>query len=319
MIDLARRRFLKNVTVLGVAASLAPPRGSEGAEQRKRRFTIDLSCGAVGVRADGREAIELAHRYGFESVAPSPGFLAKLSPDELQRLRAEMKGKGLGWGAAGLPVNFRADDAAFSAGMKALPEFAASLERAGANRIGTWLAPSHATLSYQANFRQHVQRLGEIAKVLADHGQRLGIEYVGPKTSWAAGRYPFVHTMAQARELLAEIKQPNLGLMLDSWHWYTAHETEADLLALSGHDVIACHLNDAPAGVPVDEQRDNKRDLPCATGVIDVKTFLGALIKIGYDGPICAEPFRKDLGAMPRDEALRTVAAAMKKAVAQVE
>ncbi len=108
-------------------------------------------------------------------------------------------------------------------------------------------------------------------------------------------------------------------LLLDSWHWYTAHDTKADLLALSGREIIACHLNDAPVGVPVDEQVDGKRELPCATGVIDLKTFLGALVQIGYDGPVCAEPFSKKLSAMPKNQALQSVAAAMKAAVALVE
>jgi sugar phosphate isomerase/epimerase len=319
MADLRRRQFLQNLALGLTTASLAVCQRSAAAEHRKRSFTVDLTCGAIGVRADGREAIELAHQYGFESVAPSPAFLAKLSADELQKLLADMKAKRLTWGAAGLPVNFRSDESAFLSGMKRLAEFAAPLQRAGANRVGTWLSPAHPSLTYRANFRLHVRRLREVAGILADHGQRLGIEYVGPKTSWSAGRHPFIHTMAEVKELLAEINQPNVGLLLDSWHWYTAHDTKADLLALSGREVIACHLNDAPVGVPVDEQVDGKRELPCATGIIDLKTFLGALVQIGYDGPICAEPFSKKLSAMPKDQALQSVAAAMRTAVALVE
>jgi len=109
--------------------------------------------------------------------------------------------------------------------------------------------------------------------VLGDHGVRLGLEYVGPKTSWSASRFPFIHTMAEMKDLIAEINRDNVGFLLDSWHWYTARETEADLLTLKAADVVLCHLNDAPAGVPVDQQIDNRRALPCATGVIDVKAF----------------------------------------------
>ena len=43
------------------------------------------------------------------------------------------------------------------------------------------------------------------ARVLRDHEQRFGLEYVGPKTSWTAKRYPFVHSMAETKELIAEI------------------------------------------------------------------------------------------------------------------
>jgi sugar phosphate isomerase/epimerase len=148
---------------------------------------------------------------------------------------------------------------------------------------------------------------------------RLGLEYVGPKTSWTAARFPFIHTMAEMKELLAEIGQKNVGFLLDSWHWYTAGDGEADLLTLSNRDVISCHLNDAPVHLSRDQQKDNVRELPCATGVIDTKAFLGALVKIGYDGPVCAEPFDRRLSALPTDKAVAVTAAAMKKAVALVE
>lgn len=314
---LNRRSFLRGtVASLAVGQSLA---GQAAEPKVKRRFTMALGCGAIGVRATPQEAIDLACRFGFEAVEPWPGFLAQLSQDRLSELLATMKAKGLVWAAAGLPVDFRGTEPAFRDAMKRLPDFAGALKRAGATRVGTWLNPSHGSLTYLANFRQHARRLREIAKGLDDHGLRLGLEYVGPKTSWSANRFPFIHTMAEMKDLIGEIGCRNVGFMLDSWHWYTAHETEADLLSLRASDVVCCHLNDAPKGLPVDQQIDSRRDLPAATGVIDVKTFLVGLAKIGYDGPVMAEPFRPDLRSMPRDEALAQVAAAMKKAFALVE
>ena len=125
--------------------------------------------------------------------------------------------------------------------------------------------------------------------------------------------------MAEMKDLISEIGRDNVGFLLDSWHWYTAQETEADLLSLKASDVVLCHLNDAPAGIPVEQQVDNRRGLPCATGVIDVKTFLGAMIRIGYDGPVVCEPFSQELRQMPPEQVLAAVAAAMKKAVALAE
>lgn len=316
------RRTFFGVTAAGLAmASLdAPRREASGSESLgKRRFKMALSCGSIGVSAGQREAIELAHQFGFEAVEPYPDFLARLSDAELEQLLGELRGKHLVWAAAGLPVQFRGDEAAFKEGIKRLPAFARALQRAGASRMGTWISPSHGSLTYVANFRQHARRLREVCKVLADHGQRLGLEYVGPKTSWTASRFPFIHTMAEMKDLIAEIGQSNAGFVLDSWHWYTAGESKADLLALRGSDVVACDLNDAPAGIPVDQQIDSRRELPCATGVIDLKTFLGALVKIGFDGPIRPEPFNRALTKLSRHEALAATAAAMKKAFALAE
>jgi sugar phosphate isomerase/epimerase len=315
-----RRSFLQ-VTAAGLGASVvAEAAALLAAEHRpKRKFTMALSCGMAGLRATPREAIELAHHYGFEAVEPSAELLGSLSDDALAELLARLKTWKLAWGAEALPVEFRADDGAFRESIKRLPGFAAALKRAGVTRVGTWINPSHNTLTYRANFAQHARRLRQTAKILGDYGLRLGLEYVGPKTSWSSGRFPFIHTMAEMKELIAEMGCGNVGFMLDSWHWYTAHETAADILSLRAVDVVSCHLNDAPKGIAVDQQIDNRRELPAATGVIDLAAFLQSLARIGYDGPVVAEPFRPDLGAMPRDQALGQVTASMKKAFSLVD
>ena len=60
-----------------------------------------------------------------------------------------------------------------------------------------------------------------------------------------------------------------------------------------------------PAGIAVDEQIDSRRKLPVTTGVIDLKGFINALVKIGYDGPVECEPFDQELRAMEDDAALQ--------------
>lgn len=96
-----------------------------------------------------------------------------------------------------------------------------------------------------------------------------------------------------------------MGLLLDSWHWYTSHGTVEEMLELSNRDIVHVHLNDAPAGIPVDEQIDNRRRLPVTTGVMDMKGFVNALVKIGYDGPVECEPFDQALRQMENDPALQ--------------
>jgi len=318
----SRRAFLATAAAIGMAGTATPLGAAEAnteGSRRRRKFTACLSCGAIGVRADQREAIRLAHGHGFEAVEPSADFLAGLDDAALRELLHELKTKKLVWGASGLPVDFRGEETAFQAGMKTLPRLAGGLKRAGVTRLATWISPSHATLTYVANFRRHARRLREVAKLLADHDQRLGLEYVGPKTSWTAGRFPFIHSMAEMKDLIAEINQPNVGFLLDSWHWYTAGEGQADLLTLRNRDVVLVHLNDAPAGIPVDRQIDSKRELPCATGVIDLKSFLDALVKIGYDGPVVVEPFSEALRAMPADKAVEATALSIQKAFALIE
>ena len=318
MTNFTRRSFLKTATTATLAGTLLQTT-APAADGKKRKFTMDLRCGSIGVRADMREAIRLAAKFGFESVAPSGGELARVSQAELDEILGLLRENNLVWGGAGMPVDFRADNDKFKETLAKLPIVAKALKRAGVTRASTWLSPSSKSLTYVANFRQHASRLREIAKIYADAGVCFGLEYVGPKTSWTRDRFPFIHTMAEAQDLIAEIGCPNVGLVLDSWHWYTAEETEEDLLSISGDDVVACDLNDAPLGLEVHQQMDLTRELPCATGVIDLKTFLAALVKIGYDGPVRAEPFKKELRGLPAEEAVGKTAAAMKKAFALVE
>lgn len=277
-----------------------------------------LVCGMIGVRATQKEAIDLAHAHGFESVEANGNFLASLNDEQVAELRADMKVKHVVFGWAGLPVEFRREETAFTEGLKGLPRIAAGLKRAGVDRVGTYISPGSSAMTYLQNFKQHAWRLGEAAKVLKDHGARLGLEYVGTKTSRDRSKFPFIHTMAEMKELIAEIGTGNVGLVIDSWHWWQAGDTAADILALKSQDVIAVHFNDAPAGVAKESQLDNRRELPMATGVIEAGAFLNALNQIGYDGPVCAEPFNQALNALDNEPACAATIEALKKAFALI-
>jgi sugar phosphate isomerase/epimerase len=318
MKKLNRRQFISTAAVASGQIALAARLSALGDQPPHRKMTICLSCGSIGVSANQVEAIRLAAQYGFESVEPSTDYLANLSDAQLSELLGDMKTKSIVFGAAGLPVEFRQDETKFADGLKRFPKTAAGLERAGVTRCGTWLMPGDSSRTYLENFKLHARRLRDISSVLKDHNQRLGLEYVGTKTSREHARYPFIHSMAEMKELIAEIGTGNVGLVLDSWHWWQADDTAADIKSLKNPDVISVDLNDAPAGVAKDKQLDGKRELPVATGVIDVAAFLNALNQIGYDGPVRAEPFNKPLNDLNNDDACAATIAAMKKAFALI-
>ena len=107
--------------------------------------------------------------------------------------------------------------------------------------------------------------------------------------------------------------------MLDTWHWHTAGETVADLGTLKNGEIVCIDLNDAPAGVALDQQIDSKREIPLATGVIDTAGFLNALHGLGCDAPVRCEPFNAALRAKPREEILAIVAESMRRAFALIK
>ncbi len=271
----------------------------------------NLGCGHIGVKANQMQALEYAEQFGFEACSPHLDELEKMSSSELNELLACMKEKGLKWGAAGLPVDFRTDDAAYEAGMANLPRQARVLCEAGVNRMATWILPGDNEISYLENFERHRKRLTPVAKTLEGEGIRFGLEFVGPRTSKNMFRYPFASTQKGMLELCDAIGTDNIGLLLDCWHWHTSSGTVEELLTLTNEQIAEVHVNDAQRGIPTDELMDLERQLPTTTGVIDLKGFMGALSKIGYDGPISCEPFDAELNAMENEPALEKTIAAL--------
>ena len=274
-----------------------------------------LSPGAIGVRPQSlQDAIAAANKGGFEGLefnaSEVAGLVEEHGTEHVKRLFADAGLRPAGWG---LPTDWRGSEENWRKGLEALPRLAQAAAAIGGTRTMTWILPSSDERPFDENRRFHIERFTPIARVLHDHGCRLGLEFIGPKTLRDSRRYPFIYRMEDMLRMGEEIG-PNVGVLLDCWHWYTSGGTLDDLRALHPEQVVYVHVNDAPAGVPVEEQLDNVRALPGETGVIDIAGFLQALQAIGYDGPVVPEPFKKELADLPSDDArLETVGAAMDK------
>jgi sugar phosphate isomerase/epimerase len=317
MTNINRRNFIKYSSALSAGLSL-PISLLSFINAPERRFRISLAPSAIGVKLSQKETLQKAHEYGFEAFTASPNELAAMNSNQRKEFHNEMKAKNLTWDTAGLPVQFRDTKETFEKGVKELPQLAIALKEAGVTGTNTWIMPTHKELTYRENFKQHVERLREVATILQDHNLRLGLEYVGPKTLMTSQRFSFIRTLKELKELIAEIGKPNVGIQLDSFHWFCAEETAEDIRSLNKNEIVTCDLNDAKAGRSPAEQIDSERELPGHSGVIDLKAFVGALLEIGYDGPVRAEPFNKELNQMEDDQALAVTFKAMKNTVTNV-
>jgi len=313
-----RRSFIKIASLSSAAAVLPFSTLKARHLSGERKFRMSINPGSIGVNVSQEELLEAAVSHGFEAIVAFPSTLTDWSNDQIKEFVDKMKSSNITWGAAGLPYNFRGTQEAQDQGIQALPKQARALETAGVTRMTTWIMPTHDSLTYLQNMKLHATRLGEAVRILGDHGIKFGLEYVGPKTLMASRKFSFVHSMAECQDLIDAIGEPNVGFQLDSFHWFCAGETKEDLLKLSNDMIITVDLNDARAGYSADEQIDGKRELPVATGVIDTKSFMEALVEIGYDGPVRAEPFNKVLNDMYNEEALKATYKAMSKAFSLV-
>jgi sugar phosphate isomerase/epimerase len=268
-----------------------------------------LSPGAINVSVSFEEGARLAARHGFEGLALDAGHLLELGADAIRDTLTE---HGLRPGSFGLPVDIRGDNDAYEASLTHLEAVATAAQQVGCSRASTYIFSWSDDKDYQANFEFHRERLARPAAILAEHGIALGFEFLGPKTLRDGQPYTFIHTAKGMLELCDAVGL-NVGLLLDAWHWYTAGNDKADLDLLTASNVVDVHVNDAPAGISIDEQVDSVRCLPGETGVINLNGFLGALQRVGYEGPVVVEPFNSRLNAMPAEDAVRTTAEALYK------
>ena len=267
-----------------------------------------LGTGALGVQVDGlADGLALAAQHGCAGYNFASGEGGVLGAERAMDLAAAHGVRLASWG---FPVDFRGEESQYRQDMEHLPELAKVAGALGVSRTATWVMPASDELTYEQHFALHVERLRPAAAVLGGEGISLGLEYIAPKTLRSNKKYAFAHTMEQMQELCDAVGE-NVGFLLDSWHWYTAHETVDDLRSLRADQVVDVHVNDAPTGVAVDEQLDHVRELPGATGVIDIKGFLRALQEIGYRGPVMVEPFSQQVREMEREEAVAATAAAL--------
>ncbi|MFB3827026.1 MAG: sugar phosphate isomerase/epimerase family protein [Bryobacteraceae bacterium] len=262
----------------------------------------------AGVKMPWPEMARFAARFGY------PGVDVALGPamaDGVANTRALLERLKIRPGAIGLPVEFRKDDAAFEQTLAKLApaaEFAAGI---GCPRMATWVMASSETpkAELRATF---LKRFGAVADVLRRSGVSLGLEFLGPLEHRKRLPHEFIWRMS---EMLAFAREcgPNVGLLLDSWHWHHAGATVEDILA-ARERVVHVHINDA-AKQPPEGVRDNQRLLP-GDGVINLTGFFRALDKIGYRDAVSIEVFGAFLKEMGPEKA---VPAALAKARAVME
>ncbi|WP_409344920.1 sugar phosphate isomerase/epimerase family protein [Paenibacillus sp. MBLB4367] len=130
----------------------------------------------------------------------------------------------------------------------------------------------------------------------------------------AAWKNPFIWTMGETLDWIAAIGEPNVGLLLDAYHWYTTDGTVEDLLALKPEQIVHVHINDAKP-IPVEDVLDNDRLYP-GEGAIDLASFLKAISQIGYKGVVAQEFLTRQAPAQTSEELLRRSADAYRNVYA---
>ena len=257
------------------------------------------------------EFARLAARVGYPGVDVSLDQAMGEGLEATRRLLAELK---LQPAVVGFPVDFRKDEQAFRATLPRLEpasQFAAAI---GCPRMGTYILPSSETPA--AELRRILRERFKIcADILARSHVRLALEFISPLHLRRQFAHEFIWRMDDMLAFAAECG-PNVGVMLDSWHWRHASAKPPDIVAAGKDKIVHVQVNDSP-DLPPEKIRDNERLLP-GEGIIDLIGFFQALKKIGYDDGVSVEVFGRGLRDMPPEQGARlgleATQAVMKKA-----
>jgi len=259
---------------------------------------LSLNGSLTGGKVGWPEFARLAARIGYGGTDVNLAAARKEGPDATRALFSELRIRASN---AGLPVTFSRDEETFRQGLAGLEEAARFAAAIKCPRLLGILPPASQTP--KAELRKVLKdRLAAISQILLRSNVRLGLEFLGPLHFRTSQPHEFIWRMDEALEFAKECG-PNIGLLLDAWHWYHAGAGTADIIAAGKSRIVHVHLSDCPK-MPADQVRDNQRVLP-GEGVIDLIGFFQALKTIGYADGVSPEPLGRIPKEMPPEQGAR--------------
>jgi sugar phosphate isomerase/epimerase len=288
MSSLTRRTALKYFAAAGPLFAAAPASPS-------KRMYLSLNETLVSGRVKWPDFAKLAARVGFPGVDIMLDAAMQAGADATNDLLAQLHIRPA---VINFPVEFRKDDATFKAGLAKLEPAARFAKAIGCPRMVTYIMSSSETPKEELR-RMYKERFSESARILAGSDVRLGLEFLGPVQFRTRFPHEFIWRMPEMLQFAKECG-PNVGLLLDAWHWHHAGATVNDIIAAGRDRIVHVHFDDAPK-LPPEQIKDNERLMP-GEGVIDLVGFLHALKKIGYTDALSVEVFGRGLKEMTPEE-----------------
>jgi 2-keto-myo-inositol isomerase len=238
------------------------------------------------MRADLETDIRAAHSAGFDYVeiwaAKLRKFLKERSVGDLRNILSEYSQTPLSINSIE-HITFR-DRFAYQAIKQECEELSGIAAEIGCQFVVVVpgrLPPRNIT--QQEVIAETTGVLSELCDISARHNVKLAFEFLG-QTDCS------VQTLNLASEIVQEVARENVGIVIDSFHFYTGGSTVQMIEALDADSVYLFHINDAEDR-PREELNDSHRLLP-GSGILPLREIVSALRKIGYDRVASVELFR---------------------------
>ena len=155
----------------------------------------------------------------------------------------------------------------------------------GCDRIVVVPSPTPEGADWDAIKDESVRVLRELSEVASPYGVQLAFEFLG--FSWCS-----VRTLGQCWEIIKETLRANVGLVIDTCHFYAGGSDMRSILRVEPKKLLIFHINDVEDR-PLETIEDAHRLLP-GEGVVPLDDILIHLKHIGFDGICSVELFRPE-------------------------
>ena len=169
--------------------------------------------------------------------------------------------------------------------------------------------PANAVSSSEV-IEESVRVLRELASIAERRGVALAFEFLGQKDCT-------VPTLALAEEIVQKVNRRNIGLVIDSFHFYIGGSTIKMIDSLDPKRLFIFHIDDAE-DLPREQLTDAHRLLP-GLGILPLKEIIGGFRRIGYDANASVEIFRPEYWERDPFELARAAKAAVEKVLSGVK
>ncbi len=245
------------------------------------KFGIYFAYWARQWDVDYRPYIEKVARLGFDVLEISCAALPSMSHADLVELRqlADDHGLGLtaGYGPAASQNLGSPDPAVVENAVAFYTDTLAKLEVLRIGVIGGgiysyWPVDYTRPIDKPGDWARSVAGVQRVARIAADHGVDYCLEVLNRFEGY------LLNTAAEAREFVAQVGEPNVKVMLDTFHMNIEEENLLDAIRLAGDALGHVHVG------------ENNRRLP-GPGGLPWASIGGALREVGYTGHVVMEPF----------------------------
>lgn len=132
---------------------------------------------------------------------------------------------------------------------------------------------------------ESIRVLNDLAGIAAKHNVALAFEFLGQADC-------SVQTLELCNEIVELTNRPNVGLVIDTFHFYAGGSTFESIERVEPGNICIFHINDAE-DLPPEKLTDAHRLYP-GEGILPIREIKRRLDKIGYDRVVSIEIFRPE-------------------------